>query len=51
MNAQPPHDERLTRLSCVGVASATDREAVNALRLETYSAAREFRLLRPDLLA
>jgi hypothetical protein len=51
MNADSSQDESLARLSCVGVASAADREAVNALRVETYSAAREFRLLRPDLLA
>jgi predicted N-acetyltransferase YhbS len=37
--------------NCVGLAGTADREAVNALRLETYSVAREFRLLRPDLLA
>ena len=36
--------------NCVGLADPADQEAVNALRLETYSAAPEFRLLRPDLL-
>jgi hypothetical protein len=51
MNAETPHDDRLTGRDCVGLATAADREAVNALRLETYSAAPEFRLLRPDLLA
>jgi hypothetical protein len=39
------------RQNCVGLAGPADQEAVNALRLETYSRAREFRLLRPDLLA
>ena len=39
------------RQDCVGLASAADREAVDSLRLETYSAAPWFRLLRPDLLA
>ena len=41
----------MARHDCVGLATPADREAVNALRLETYGAAREFRLLRPDLLA
>jgi GNAT superfamily N-acetyltransferase len=39
------------RRNCVGLAGPADQEAVNGLRLETYSAAPEFRLLRPDLLA
>jgi hypothetical protein len=44
-------EDELVRRNCVGLAGPADREAVNALRLETYSAAPEFRLLRPDLLA
>jgi hypothetical protein len=51
MATQAPRDGGPTRQDCVGLASAADREAVDALRLETYSAAPEFRLLRPDLLA
>lgn len=51
MSAQASRDNDLTRRACVGLASANDCEAVSALRLETYSAAPEFRLLRPDLLA
>jgi hypothetical protein len=39
------------RRDCVALAGPEDQEAVNALRLETYRAASEFRLLRPDLLA
>ena len=38
------------RRKCVGLARAEDQDAVNALRLETYSGAAEFKLLRPDLL-
>ena len=39
------------RRNCVGLAGREDLQAVNALRLETYNATPEFRLLRPDLLA
>jgi hypothetical protein len=39
------------RRNCVGLAGPADQVAVNALRFETYSAAPEFRLMRPDLLA
>jgi hypothetical protein len=35
---------------CVGLAHHADADAVNALRLELYSQAREFRLLRPEKL-
>ncbi|MBS0558890.1 MAG: hypothetical protein JSR21_02440 [Proteobacteria bacterium] len=38
-------------LGHVGLASATDAPAINALLLAQYQAAREFRLLRPDMLA
>lgn len=45
------HDGVTAKRECVGLAGAADCEAVNALRLDTYSVAAEFRLLRPDLLA
>lgn len=51
MSAQSPSNEELARVDCVGLAEPQDATAVNALRLETYGAAPEFRLLRPDLLA
>jgi hypothetical protein len=35
---------------CVGLAHRADADAVNALRLELYRQAREFRLLRPEQL-
>jgi hypothetical protein len=36
---------------CVGLARPEDKAAVDALRLEAFAGAAEFRLLRPDLLA
>jgi len=38
------------RRNCVGLARPQDQEAINALRVETYKSATEFKLLRPDLL-
>src|SRR5260370_29709530 len=37
--------------NCVGVAGPAEQESGNDMRLETYSATPEFRLLRPDMLA
>jgi hypothetical protein len=39
------------RRNCVGLARPEDKEAVTALRVETYSNAAEFKLLRPEMLA
>jgi len=51
MRGPSARNGELMRRNCVGLAGREDLQAVNALRLETYNATPEFRLLRPDLLA